>query len=427
MTPRNRAVVVGAGMSGLVSAIRLRQAGMDVILVTKGIGGIQLGQGTVDVLGYVPERVLDDPLAAVTAYGQAHPDHPYATLTAEDVRAGAEFLRELLPDTFVGDLSRNYLLPTAIGALRPTALPQATMVEGECTPGKKMVFVGLRQLKDFWPELIAGNVARTELPGGGRVATRAAWLDLPARPNEVDSTPLYYARAMDDPAYRRRFVDALKRVVEPDETVGLPGVLGLADPGAFADISTQLGQPVFEISTIPPSVPGMRINDALTRLAKSLRIRVVLGSPVLGATTDGTRITSLTVGTTGRPTEYAAERFVFAPGGFESGGVEMDSWMKVSEPTLGLPLWIPEGDLVLADHSAEQPLFTVGVRTDHDMRVLDANGNVVHDNLHVAGGILAGASRWREKSGDGIALASAVRAADSILESVANLQGASNA
>ena len=427
MNTTTRAVVVGAGMSGLVSAIRLRQAGMDVTLVTKGIGGIQLGQGTIDVLGYVPERVLDDPLAAVTAYGQAHPHHPYATLSADDVRAGAEFIRALLPEVFVGDLERNYLLPTAIGALRPTALPQATMVAGECTPGKKFVFVGLRQLKDFWPELVAGNVARTVLPDGGRVSARAAWLDLPARDNEVDSTPLYYARAMDDPAYRKRFVAELKRVVEPGETVGLPGVLGLVDAGAFADIAAQLGQPVFEISTVPPSVPGMRINDALTKLAKAARVKVVLGSQVLCANSDGGRVTSLTVGTTGHPTNYVADHFVFAPGGFESGGVELDSYMKVSEPALGLPLWVPEGDLVLADHSAEQPLFSVGVRFDHDMRVLDAAGEVVYENLHVAGGILAGACRWREKSGDGIALASAVRAADAILESVQNLEGARNA
>ncbi len=424
MTLRTRAVVVGAGMAGLVSAIRLRQAGMDVTLVTKGIGGIQLGQGSIDVLGYVPERVLDDPLAAVTAYGQAHPQHPYATLTADDVRAGTEFLCELLPDVFVGDLGRNYLLPTAIGALRPTALPQVSMAEGDCTAGKKMVFVGLHQLKDFWPELIAGNVARTELPGGGRVSTRAAWLDLPARDNEVDSTPLYYARAMDDPAYRKRFVEALRNVVEPGETVGLPGILGLADKHVYADVTEQLGQPVFEISTIPPSVPGMRLNDVLTKLAKDLRVKIVLGSPVLCANTDGARITSLTVGTTGRPTDYAGEHFVFAPGGFESGAIELDSYLKVSEPALGLPLWIPEGDLVLADHSAEQPLFSVGVRFDHDMRVLNAEGDVVHENLHVAGGILAGASRWREKSGEGIALASAVRAADAILESVHNLEGA---
>ena len=39
------------------------------------------------------------------------------------------------------------------------------------------------------------------------------------------------------------------------------------------------------------------------------------------------------------------------------------------------------------------------------------------DNLHAVGGLLAGATRWREKSGDAIALVSALRAADSILGS----------
>lgn len=60
------AVVIGAGFSGLVSAIRLAKAGKSVTLLTKGIGGIQLGQGTIDIFGYNPDRVAD-PRAAVDA------------------------------------------------------------------------------------------------------------------------------------------------------------------------------------------------------------------------------------------------------------------------------------------------------------------------------------------------------------------------
>lgn len=419
-----RAVVVGAGLAGLVAALGLRRAGLDVTIVTKGIGGIQLGQGTIDVLGYVPERVTADPLAAAEAHGRAHPRHPYAVLGAADIRGGVDLLRSLLPGVFVGDLSRNLQLPTAVGAIRPTALAPASMAAGDCTPGKKMVFVGLRQLKDFWPELVAGNVARTELPGGGRVAARAAWLDLPARDGEPDASPLTYARALDDPAFRARFVAALRGVVEGDETVGLPGVLGHADPNVWRDVTEQLGRPVFEVATIPPSVPGMRVNDALTRLAKQERIRFVIGSPVLAADVDSGRVRAVTADTTGHPTRFEADFFVFAPGGFESGAIELDSYLKLSEPALGLPLWTPDGDLVVADHAAEQPLFTAGVRFDDAMRVLDADGAVVYRNLHVAGGILAGASRWREKSGDGIALASAMRAVDAILTAAAELEGA---
>ena len=52
-----RVVVIGAGVSGLVAAIRLARAGASVSLLAKGTGGLQLSQGTADILGYAPERV----------------------------------------------------------------------------------------------------------------------------------------------------------------------------------------------------------------------------------------------------------------------------------------------------------------------------------------------------------------------------------
>lgn len=402
-------VVVGAGLSGLVAAIRLARAGKSVTLVNKGMGGIQLGQGTVDVLGYGPQRITE-PLAELPAFVDANPEHPYATLTAGDVSAGVQALLDEVPDLLVGTPERNVVLPTPVGALRPTAVLQPSMLAGVAEPGKKYVFVGLKQLKDFWPELIAGNVNRAE-----GLSARAAWLSFPARKGEVDSTPLAYARAMDDPDYRARFASELKRLVEPGEVVGLPGVLGLTSPNAWADIQDRVGQPIFEISTIPPSVPGMRLNDALVKTAKELRIRTVLGSQVLGPIFGGKRLQAVTIGTAGHPVQVSAEHFVFAPGGFESGALQIDSYMNVSEPALGLPVWVPDGPLFVGDHNAPQPAFFGGVKTDERLRPLDANGDVVYENLHAAGGILAGAQRWREKSGEGIALASAIRATDSIL------------
>ena len=64
-----------------------------------------------------------------------------------------------------------------------------------------------------------------------------------------------------------------------------------------------------------------------------------------------------------------------------------------------------------------QPLFEVGVRVDETMRVLDESGKAVYDNFYAAGGLLAGAQRWDEKSGDGIAVASGKRAAEQVGES----------
>ena len=111
-----------------------------------------------------------------------------------------------------------------------------------------------------------------------------------------------------------------------------------------------------------------------------------------------------------------AKHFVYAGGGFESGTLNVDSYWKVKERAFDLPLVIPEGPLVHEDYwGPNQPLFEVGVRVDSQMRVLDTSGAPLYQNLYATGGLLAGATRWREKSGDGIALASALRACDTIL------------
>ena len=60
-------VVIGAGLAGLSAAIKAADAGLSVTLVTKGVGGIQLGTGTVDILGYRPEPV-EAPLEALEGH-----------------------------------------------------------------------------------------------------------------------------------------------------------------------------------------------------------------------------------------------------------------------------------------------------------------------------------------------------------------------
>lgn len=431
-------MVIGAGLSGLVAAIRLRQAGLSVALVHKGRGGLQLGQGTVDVLGYRPQRVarpldeLDEFLA--DQHRASDIPHPYAHTGADAIREGVRYLAELVgEDYLVGDAEVNVALPTAVGALRPTAYYPPSMADGvisldpakpgALTAGSAVVVVGIREFKDFTPELIADNLALNDLPGGGRLEARADWVSFPARDGEVDSTGLNIARALDDPARRGALVDQLKALVRPGETIALPAVLGHEDPAAFADLRAQVGSPMFEIPVPPPGVPGMRLNDRLTRIAKEARVEVFLGSNVLGADSAGGVLQAGVVGTTGHDTHLKARAFLLAAGGFESGTLELDSYQKVSETILGLPLAIPAGELIHDTWAGQQPLFSVGVATNDDMVVVDpATNKPVYSNLYAAGGVLAGAQRWDEKSGEGIAVASAVRAADAIISNLAGGQ-----
>ena len=64
---------------------------------------------------------------------------------------------------------------------------------------------------------------------------------------------------------------------------------------------------------------------------------------------------------------------------------------------------------------ADQSLFTVGLGVDESMRVLGRSGDAPHENLLAAGSVLAGATRWSEKSGEGIAAGSAFRATQTVL------------
>lgn len=411
-------IVIGAGLAGLAAALRLRQAGRSVTLLTKGIGGLQLGQGTVDVLGYAPHRV-DRPLEAIEAFVEQHPDHPYATIGAQAVRSGVQWYASTLgPDQLTGDADTNRLYPTAVGAMRPTALVPPSMAAGAIEPGKKMVVVGITELKDFHPQLVAENLSRTPLDGGN-VQARFAHISFPARPGEADSSALNIARTLDDEAAARRFASLVKPLVAEGESVGLPAVLGARDHGMWARIQEWIGAPVFEIPLPPPSVPGWRQNDALLQLIMDARVRVVNGTSVLRARVEDGRVKGVTIKGTGREQEYVADEFVLASGGFESGALVLDSHNQLHEAIFDLP--VKGGTIAQMVHgdywSGDQPLFKAGLAVDDQMRVLHPDsGAVLYPNLRAAGGILAGAQRWTEKSGEAIALGSAMRAVDSILE-----------
>jgi glycerol-3-phosphate dehydrogenase subunit B len=412
-------IVIGAGLAGLTAAIRLAQEGQRVTLLTKGLGGLPLSPGTVDILGYAIERVKQ-PFKTLETLIEMNPRHPYATIGDDRVRAGVQFLQGLVPDLLTGDLEKNVFLPTAVGALRPTCLYPPSLAAGDVSQGRPIAIAGPRQLKDFYPELCADNLARTEYAPGKLIQAKGYRFDLPARPGEADSPGLAYARSLDDASYRARFAAAVQAAIGDEAVVGLPAVLGLKDPAAWTDLQTRLGRPVFEVTMIPPSIPGLRLNDALTALAKAAGVRLVIGSKVTGFQADGGRVTAVILHQAGHDQPWAADNFVYAPGGWESGAIHLDSHGHITETLFGLPLrdagtGDANADLLTGDYWHDQELFTIGVAVDPAMRVTGADDEPVYANLYAAGSLLAGATRWSEKSGEGIALGSAWAAAESIL------------
>jgi glycerol-3-phosphate dehydrogenase subunit B len=409
-------VVVGTGLAGLTSAVRLAQDGARVLVLAKGVGATHLSAGTIDVLGYAPERV-ERPAEAL---GRLADTHPYTLVGAVGVAAAVEWFKDrvaegaLAPYAYTGGVEQNLLLPTALGVARPSAVVPETMAGGDLRDGAEIFVVGFRALKDFHAALLADTLERAA-PG---VRARAVELDLVPE-GRADANALGFARAFDDPAFRAEVAAQIVARLGADERVAFPAVLGIADPhGVWAELEHRLGRKVFEIPTLPPSVPGMRVHKILREALRRAGGRVILNAVVTGAERERRTVSALRTRVGLREERYGADWVVLATGGFASGGLELDSRWVARETALGLPVTgVPEpgGERFRPGYFEDHPIGRAGVAVDRELRPVDAGGERVFENVLVAGATLAGAEPWREKSGDGLSLSTGYRAAELVL------------
>ena len=410
-------VVIGAGLAGLTAALRLTEHGQRVLVVARGVGATHLAPATVDVLGYLGETRVETPANSVATLVASSPDHPYGHIGADQLAAALDWFSTRAGALgYVGGLEGNLLLPTALGVAKPSALAPRTMSGGDLRAGGRFVFVGFKGFKDFHPALIADNLARARLPAP--VAARALELELPAG-RRVDMSGRVIAGQFDTEKLSEWLIAALRNRVEPDERIGVPAVLGLrmADE-TWQELETRLERKVFEVSTLPPSIPGIRLFDVLASALRAGGTRIVLGVRAVGARTNGGRIEAVDVANATGTVSHSTDAVVLASGGFASGGLELDSFGATHETVFDLPLiGLPETDRVrfAPAYFDAQPLSAAGVGTDDLLRPVDAGEHPVYANLHAAGAILGGAVPWKEKSGTGISVATGYAAAGAIL------------
>jgi len=410
------ALVIGAGTAGLAAATRLAQGGLRVLVVATGEGCLPLASGTVDVLGYAPHRVTS-PLEALPGFLDANPEHPYRLAGAAGLeRSVAWFLEVAEPLGYGGGLDRNRWVPTVLGGLRPTALLPGSMSAADLGGGGEVVIAGIRGFRDFHPALLAENLCQVASATAKPIRARATELDWAG--SAGDLVPFRLARRLENEETRRGLAAQLRERAGGAAAVGMPAILGREKAAeVHADLERRIGVPVFEIPGLPPSLPGLRLFDCLRRALRGAGGRLILGSSAISASKKKDTVTAVTITQASRPVEVSAGFYVLATGGFATGGIVREPDGELREPVFGLPVHgLAPGQAAFGDeYLAEHPLDRVGLRTDADGRPLDASGAAYADNLYAAGAALAGALPWREKSGEGVSLATAWHAAEAIL------------
>jgi glycerol-3-phosphate dehydrogenase subunit B len=331
---------------------------------------------------------------------------------------------------YVGDLDSPLRpVPTALGGTRRVAIvPDAQAPAlAPWSEADALAVCGPARFKDFWPAAVAASLRRAEVWGDDRPPATVdhVTIELPGLAQRHNLNALELARRFDDAGWRARAIDAIARALRAARRplgrgrVALPAVLGLADHPAVLDAArTRLPLEPFEVPLVPPSVPGLRLYEALRAALHRSGGRIHLGEPVRRIDVEGRMVTGVATAAAVREYLVRTGALVVATGGIAGGGLLAHPGGSLEEPLLGLPVDAPDRERWLADDPLDHlghPLEAAGIRVDDELRpVASHGGRPLFDNIRVVGSMLAGQRYLRERCGDGVALTSGWYAAASL-------------
>lgn len=412
--------VAGCGLAGVASAYFAAQEGLSVVLCGS-TGGLVFTSGYFDVLGYAERgntTPLSDPWAGVEELSAREPAHPYARCTPTEIHSAMrEFLQFTaeagLPYADAGD--SNFQACTMSGLPKTTwALPQ-TMRAGvdmlqSSLPCLVVSFAGL---KGFSARQFAAVLSSR------RPNIRAVSCDFPGMEGRSEVYAEHMARAMEVPGACEKLAERLRPHLADAKFVGMPAMLGIHDCDAVCHkMEELLGCPVFEIPSMPPSVPGIRLREAY-ELALSARGVMLLPRHKVLQARQGANGWTLDCGARELECQVEAKNLLLATGRFLGGGLQARR-TGIRESILDLPVHQPEGRSMW--HRLEyfdlrgHELNRAGVQVDDACRPVGVDGQPVYPNLYAAGSILGYQDWIRSRCGTGLAVATAQRAVAALRE-----------
>ena len=417
-------LVVGAGLSGFMAAKTAAEAGLSTVLLGKGMGAIQVLAGGIDLLGYYPENAVtarDDVRLALRKLIQERPDHPYARVGEQDIeRAFGSFCDLFPPDGYhyAGEWDKNIMLPTAMGTMRPSCLVPSTMMAGREIVSESTLLIGFDEFVDFFPAYAARSLNQWGKEKPLRVRGESIALSDISRRGSHKAAAL--AALFEDDAFREKVAGRICKLKKGERLIGFPAVMGLVRAETVrVDLEASLGAEVFELPTLPPSIPGIRLFEMLKGRFRSAGVPVHLGFEVVSAIHKNRRCTGVVLKTPSGARSFESDWFVLATGGLLGGGLRVENG-RIVEPLFGLPVGQPEDrdgwfrDTLFSEKG--HPIHRAGIRTNSRLNPVDDTDRVLVENLFVVGSLLGHHDAWHEQSGSGVAVTTGFKAIRNLME-----------
>ncbi|WP_429233527.1 glycerol-3-phosphate dehydrogenase subunit GlpB [Aeromonas salmonicida] len=417
-------IVIGGGMAGLSAALRLAEAGQKTLLMASGQSALHFSSGSIDLL-----ESEGDPRAALPAFMAEHPDHPYSKVGLTNIEASLADLQRHCHEQGLPLFRQetNHQRLTPIGTLKSTWLsPHTCACQTDAPAPDAILLATLEGFRDFHPALAAANLATHPrfahcriMTGEIRLPQLAEFSRNPHEFRSADIARLFDKQKGDQPDLLADLAREICRMVHESSDPGcrhvvLPACLSLGLVGPrLAELEKHTGCTIKEVATMPPSLIGMRMQEALKRRFQALGGTFLTSERVLGARYEGDKVLGVH-SQNGDDQLFEADHFVLASGSFFSRGLE-SRLRGIREPIFDADvLSLEERDAWagrrLFDH---HPFMGFGVKTDDMLRVM--RGGKPLTNLYGAGSVLAHYDPIKEGSGSGVAVATGWQAAGHIL------------
>jgi glycerol-3-phosphate dehydrogenase subunit B len=412
--------VIGSGLAGMAATLFAANRKLSVAQVGHA-GEIIFASGLLDLLGVHPvneKRTWNDPFAGIDALVRDVPHHPYARLKREDIKGAFEEILTFLEQNglrYHRRADHNSGVLTSLGNIKSTYAVPHTMWPGVKALDEKPagLIIDIRGLKGFSARLIAASL-QNEWPD-----LRSAQISFPDSDHLSEVYSEHMANALLLPQNREEFAQVVAPHVKTSQIIGMPAILGLyRSHEVIPHLEELIGVPLFEIPTIPPSVPGLRLKEVFERGLRPIGVQYFSLRRALKVRQPAAGRFEIHIGRGDVEHIIQSTAIILASGRFIGGGLHADR-KRIRETIFDFPVYQPDNRsdwhrrnfLDARGHLINQ----AGLEIDDAFRPLNDSGAPAFETLFAAGSILAHNDWKRLKCGAGVAIATAFGAVNSFV------------
>ena len=401
-------IIIGGGLSGLTAGIELSRKGQRCLIVSSGQSALHFFSGSLELCG-----TDENPFKAMESLG---PEHPYSMIGLDNVKALSSAVKPLFKEVGIelkGEEGLNHWRITPLGATKRAWLTldeYATVPSDGQMPWKKVAVLNVDGFLDFHTSYIAAGLEAKGVQTVVKAISMPELEKLRQNPTEMRSTNISKTLSGD------RINTLAARINEHAKDVDavlMPAVVGLTGYSDVVRLKEKVDRPLHFIATLPPSVPGIRLQMMLKKHFQKVGGTYMLGDSVTGGGFEDGKLKYITT-QNHADVRFEADNFIIATGSFFSKGLVSDI-NGVKEPIFGLDVKTSEvrADWYKRNLFESQPYMSFGVASDSGFRASREGKSI--ENLYVAGSVLAGCNSLKEGSGAGVAILSSLHVASLIL------------